>query len=295
MTSIRIEKKRVRNIDFVNNYNIEKLKIYENVTEEYAKDLGFSAVGDVIIPSEKHGTCCYKNVNGYSYPDKSKPKERRIVASIYVSPFGNKNAEEILVDIPRECYPQIAVAPYEIELELLKTDSGKLYVSVILTEKVKTCYLKEAINLMLEIFGGCYIGDDITFSDMKRRRVNWIMLPPGTKPSEHIRDTIIHNNEQVNQYVIDRFEYLEACEIEEIVEGLNSFQGYYAFLMGKYCVLESAIYGNATYILKRENWEELSKKSKGELLEKQNVIARIEHTKNWKRTIKNKMVSLGLK
>lgn len=292
MTNIRIERKSVRNVDFIKSYSMDNLKIYEKVTEAQAKNIGFREVGDVITPSQKYGSNCYKNINGYTYADKTKPKESRVVATFYMHPYGNRNSEEVLVDISRDCYPRVNVEPYGIEIELLMTESEELFVSVILNENIKKYYLKEAMNIMLEIFGGCYIGDTIKFSEIRRRRVNWILLPQGTKPSDHIRNLDIVHNEYKRQFIIDRFEYLEACEVEEIVQGLNSFQGYYAFVMKDYCILESAIYGNATYILRRENWEEMSKKTKGELLEEHNVVARIEHTKNWQKYMKNQISPL---
>lgn len=52
-----------------------------------------------------------------------------------------------------------------------------------------------------------------------------------------------------------------------MVEGVNGFKGYYAYLYDNYCVLESAFYGNATYIIPKDNWEELSQKTKRELFD----------------------------
>ncbi len=42
---------------------------------EKAKSLGIENIGDVIIPPVKCRAYCYKNVYGYSYPDKTKPKK----------------------------------------------------------------------------------------------------------------------------------------------------------------------------------------------------------------------------
>ena len=81
---------------------------------------------------------------------------------------------------------------------------------------------------------------------------------------------------------------------EKIVEGINGFKGYYAFVFSGYCVLESAIYGNATYIIPRENWENLSQKTKKELFAEDKVVAKIDHTEKWQQNIKNIFNKLGI-
>lgn len=54
-----------------------------------------------------------------------------------------------------------------------------------------------------------------------------------------------------------------------------------------HCVLESALYGNATYIIPKENWEVLSQKMKKELLDEKIVIEKVIHSKNWKSNIRS--------
>ena len=80
----------------------------------------------------------------------------------------------------------------------------------------------------------------------------------------------------------------EKYNSEKIVEGINGFKGYYAFIFSKCCVLESAIYGNATYIIPKENWEILSQKTKKELFDENKVIGKIDHTAKWKQNVSDK-------
>ena len=124
--------------------------------------------------------------------------------------------------------------------------------------------MKEAVNILLEIYGVCYIFDgeiQLDYSS-KRQRCNWKMLPPGEMPSRHIKKQLGERGEKIDTYDIFRLEYMEKYNSEKIVEGINGFKGYYAFIFSKCCVLESAIYGNATYIIPKENWEILSQKTK---------------------------------
>ena len=294
MAFIRKNGRYIRNIDFIKDFVLENTVIYEKITVEQAGNIGLEKIGDVIIPPVECGPYCFKNVYGYAYADKTRPKEIRIVATFYMHPYGNTDADEVLVDISRACYPKIEVAPYEIEIVLVKHEE-EIFATVNMNEQVRKKYLKEAISIMLELFGGCNISDEgILKPTIKRSRVDWIMLPPGKKPSEIFEKKFEGHDEHKCLFIYDRLKTLEKYEIEEFVEGINSFQGYVAYLAKEYCILESAIYGNATYILKRENWKEMSKKSKEILLNENNVVAKIEHVKNWKANLKNIMISLGI-
>ena len=180
--------------------------------------------------------------------------------------------------------------PYGMELQLFKSKDGQLYVIVVLTDEIRANYLKEAVNILLEIYGVCYIFDgeiQLDYSS-KRQRCNWEMLPPGEMPSRHIKKQLGERGEKTDTYDIFRLEYMEKYNSEKIVEGINGFKGYYAFIFSKCCVLESAIYGNATYIIPKENWEILSQKTKKELFYENKVIGKIDHTAKWKQNVSDK-------
>lgn len=179
---------------------------------------------------------------------------------------------------------------YGIELQLFKSKDGQLYVIVVLTDEIRANYLKEAVNILLEIYGVCYIFDgeiQLDYSS-KRQKCNWEMLPPGEMPSRHIKKQLGERGEKTDTYDIFRLEYMEKYNSEKIVEGINGFKGYYAFIFSKCCVLESAIYGNATYIIPKENWEILSQKTKKELFDENKVIGKIDHTAKWKQNVSDK-------
>lgn len=114
--------------------------------------------------------------------------------------------------------------------------------------------------MFLEIYGVCYIFDKTIQIDnsARRQRCNWEILPPGEMPSKHIERQLRERGEKADTYNIFRLKYMEKFKSEKVVEGLNGFNGYYAYVFENSCVLESAVYGNATYIIPKENWEILS-------------------------------------
>jgi hypothetical protein len=157
--------------------------------------------------------------------------------------------------------------------------------SLFVTKKVLKC--TASVKAYLSV---CYIFDgeiQLDYSS-KRQRCNWKMLPPGEMPSRHIKKQLGERGEKTDTYDIFRLEYMEKYNSEKIVEGINGFKGYYAFIFSKCCVLESAIYGNATYIIPKENWEILSQKTKKELFDENKVIGKIDHTAKWKQNVSDK-------
>lgn len=291
-----IRGKRIRKLLLPKEFDKNTIQIGVPVKENEDQKVGLKRAGDIVLPSGRFGAQSKRNAYGYSYVDKTKPKERRHVSTNWIRPYGNEKVSPIAVDISRECYPQICVSAYEIELQLYKSESDDKYVIVNLTKEIRERFLKEAINLLLEIYGVCYIFDkDIQIDDsIKRQRCNWEILPAGEMPSKHIEKQLREHGKKADIYDKHRLEYIEKYHFEKAVEGVNGFKGYYAYVSKKYCVLESAIYGNATYIIPENNWEILSQKTKKELFDEGYVIKKIDHTKSWEDTIRTIFASLNI-
>lgn len=297
MNSYYIKGHRIMKLSIPEEMDVNTLQIGVQVSDDEAEKVGLKNVGDVVLPSSDFGPQSKKNAYGYTYADHSKEKERRYISTNWIYPFGNTNASMIPVDIYKECFPKVKVPPYEIELQLIENESNQLFVMVVMTDRVRKKYLKEAVNLLLEIYGVCFFFKDSIKIEMvtKKNRCNWEILPPGEMPSKHVERQLRENGAKTTDtYDIFRLNYLEEYKAEEIVEGVNGFNGYYAFVFEKYCVLESAVYGNATYIIPKENWKILSQKTKRELFAEKKVVARIEHTSKWRQNITRKLKELGI-
>lgn len=106
------------------------------------------------------------------------------------------------------------------------------------------------------------------------------------KPSVHLKNLLKNQDRNTDTFNVARLELLDKYKAEEIAEGMNGFNGYYAYVFKNNCVLESAQYGNATYIIPKENWEILSQKTKQELVDNKVVVEKIIHTENWENTIR---------
>lgn len=294
MASYRIAQKSIRKLTLPKGYEKETIQIGIPAGDEETNVLNLQNVGDMVLPSARFGSACEKNAHGYCYPDKTQPMVRRYVTTIWTQPYGNDYASPVASDIYRKCYPVVEVAPTEIELELFQDQNNIRYIIANLTDEIRENYMVQAVNLFLEIFGECYVySDEFSMATPNnRRRCNWQMLPPGQKPSVHLSNMLRDAGENADSYDVERLRVLDRYDAEQVVEGINGFEGYYAYVFENHCVLESAIYGNATYIIPKDNWEELSQKTKQELLDEDVVIAKLIHNERWKYAIRSKMSEL---
>lgn len=296
MAQCCITGKRIVKFQMPNTYDINKIQLGIPVMNNEAKIVGLTKVGDIVLPSGTFGPQSRKNAYGYSYSDKTKLKERRYVSTNWVHPFGNTNASMVPADIYRECYPKTEVEAYGIELQLYEDESKRQFVIINMTDEIRKKYMKEAINLMLEIYGKCYVYEGVIQIEktIKRKRCNWEILPPGEMPSRHVEKQLKSMNQKTDTYDIARLNYMEMYNATTMVEGINGFKGYYAYLHENYCVLESAFYGNATYIIPKDNWGKLSQKTKRELFDEKKVVEKIDHTKKWKQNVADIFKKLGI-
>lgn len=289
MSQYCINKTRIINLNLPKGYDKTRIQIGVPNTDGKAEKVGLKSVGDSVLPSADFGPNCLKNAYGYSYVDKTQLKRDRYICTVWIQPFGNEYASSIPCDMYRKCYPRVEVSPMNIELFLFENEKAETYIIANLTEEIRENYLKEVVNIFLEIFKECYVfSDEINIDNNAiRRRCNWEILPPGEKPSVHLSRQLSERGENTDTFDINRLKILDRYKVEQIVEGINGFAGYYAYVFTEYCILESAIYGNATYIIPKDNWEKYSQMTKKELFDENIVIDKLIHNEKWNYNITN--------
>ena len=173
-----------------------------------------------------------------------------------------------------------------MELTIAIGKDGQSYVVTppLTVSEGKAAEAVHAINLLLEIFGECDVFDSqlTPLIPAKLKRLNWRILPPGIRPWNKLRDEVaevLAVAREGNRPVIEnRLEILNSFQPVFTAVGNAGFQGYIVFgfpAVGLY-VLESILYGNATYILD-EGWEAISKLTKAEILSENLHKGRIIH------------------
>lgn len=149
--------------------------------------------------------------------------------------------------------------------------------------------------MLLNLFGECSIvaerEEPVTTN---RIQVNWELLPQGKYPWKDIRNKIDEISQKQNktqkQMMLHNCEVINELSPDFIAYGRSGFRGYavFGFVSMNLYVLESVFPNNATYIFEND-WEELSKMTKAQILMGNLQKARIIHSTNWQREFKKIM------
>lgn len=289
--------KRIRAVKaYVRHLNRRKELFVYSLVKNPAKDftrVGFTSrpkMGDTILPAEI-GPISSFNSQGREEPDKSQPKETRVIGQRiwrWTEFHGRSRVEqERTVDITRECYPRIFTPPPGVEMQVLDV-AGKLRLVSSVGKNASDEDLKHAINLYLELFGECHVTDDPSgVPIVTPKRVNWRLLPQGSTPWARAKGAvtarITDRSDDAQRIIIDRQEFVCSLNPDDVYVGQGGFADYlaYVFPSKKLVVLESLTAGNAIYIFDR-NWKAFSHLTKREILANNLHKLRIIHATGWK-------------
>lgn len=294
-----IRKKRIRSVNPYVRLIPNSKNVYVGVVnppEARLKRIGFSDSlkdGETVLP-RPIGRASMYNAEGKNIVHKNQPMETayRTVEWSWTEWHGryNKVEKTDFRDVPYQRYPRTHVPAPSLELTILTDTNGQKVVSTPLISnwRQNEDKLVHAVNLMLDIFGEC------TFFDEKReqiikapiRQLNWKVLPQGKHPfteiREHLKDVLSRVKEGNRSFVDHRLERVNSFEPEFTAVGQGGFSGYVIFGFPKknIYVLESILYGNATYVL-GDDWEKISKLTKAEILSDNLHKERIVHLRRW--------------
>lgn len=270
-----------------------------NPSKDQLQNIGFSAdmeSGESVLPAPVGNVSMY-NAEGKEIVHKDQPMEtaHRTREWSWTEWHGPHPVEQSSwVDVPYQRYPRSYLAPPGVELTLTTDTDGNMVVRtpVIRDWRNDKDTAIHAVNLLLELFGECVFYD----SDMKRlisapvKKLNWRVLPPGERPFRKLKEELEAVLSQVKDgnraFTEHRLETVNEYKPDFAAVGMGGFAGYviFGFKERDIYVLESILYGNATYVL-GEQWEELSKKTKAEILNRNLHKDRLVHHKEWARDL----------
>ena len=257
--------------------------------------IGFSAelaAGETILPKPVGRATSY-NANGRRIKHMDQPMETayRTVEWHWTEWHGREKVHKSdFRDVPYKRRPRSHIPAPSLQLTLFTDTNGQ---RVVMTPLIKDWQknkdqLVHAVNVILDIFG------EATFFDNRKEQIitapvkylNWRVLPKGKHPFPMLRKEMNEALRRVKlgnrSFVDHRLERINSFEPEFTAIGQGGFTGYVIFGFPKkgIYVLESVLYGNATYIL-GEDWERLSQLTKAEILNDQLHKDRFVHLRNW--------------
>ncbi len=268
------------------------------------KHLGMSIQGDRpvfpnrIMPEPTFGTFSLRNAQGQEIVRRDLPMVTKTF-SVETPNWGDwsNGSHEVYWD--RDVYQREFIAPKELEIfiELLTTEPGDSPV-FLFGFRVEEVLDKQAadfevnlfsnLNLLQENTGAAdvFAADADSTAYLKTISVYWEILPPGERSEmlAHILSKFREPSKELREKLLDRYTFLEKLKPVAYISGTSGFQRYFgAQFADNLVVFENLEYGNAIYVM-FDNWEELSKLSRLELLKNRRGAGfeRIVHRTGWK-------------
>jgi hypothetical protein len=258
-------------------------------------------IPSVVVPDPKKGKYSEKNIHGEEIVRKDLPKEIHY-NSIELPNWGDPYNGTHTVHLPYKKFPREFNPPRELEISMVCKDPRPdlpvyviaFQVNEVLDKEEKNFNRKlfEDLNLLQENIGACGVEQaDIKIADYgKTLHLSWEILPPGTldETIERIFKGKTPSTEQKN-VTAERYSFFQTLKPKSLVFGSSGFRRYFgALLEDNLVVFENIEYGNAIYIL-FDNWEELSKRSRLELVSGKygKDFERVVHNNGWKDVVKN--------
>lgn len=267
--------------------------------EDRLRSIGFDRLdeGETVLPRVVGSVTRY-NAEGKEIVHRDQPKETvyRTVEWTRTEFHGQEEHEVTdFVERPYQRYPRTPVPPPGVELTCVHMPDGeRIIVAPALPYSEGSGALLHTVNLFLELFREAHVLSDdlrpVTLPPLKR--LGWQILPSGERLWPQLREELAPLVQQAKEGQRHFLEY----RLQTIAQygpaftavGTAGFAGYivFGFPQRELYILESAYYGNATYVLK-EDWGTLSQLTKAQLVHGDLHELRLVHRSNWAEDIRS--------
>ena len=280
-------------------------KIRQSEFDNYGiRNFNFNIDGDDLtgnlsyIPNQTTGAFSRKNINGYKIVFRDQEKVSKTWYAGERPIFGDWSKGSFSLYITKMVFPSVTIPPRELSInaEILDDEiieetrvlSLKIFVDEVLNRNDYN--FRESLffnlNLLQENFGDSDVYETtLTREDYLRTLiVEWDFFPPGNREADIQR--ILQGRQNATRTYInalnDRYDVLMSLNPQHIISGRSGMRNYFGVQFTDTLVaFENLQYGNAIYIL-FENWRELSRLSRTELLERPgNQFYRVKHKFGW--------------
>lgn len=274
--------------------------LYQHLEMSYGTDAPIFP--DRLMPHPMNGKFSMWNAQGREIIRRDLPMITKTF-SVEAPNFGDWSYGSHDVSWDREVYQRDFVPPSETELSiaLLRTEPGddpkfvfRFRVEQILS-KASPDFADElfsTVNLLQENVGAADVfrSEAEAAEYLKTISVRWEILPPGerTETLNRVLSKFRNPSDDLKQKLLARYALLEKLKPVAYISGTSGFQRYFgAQFKDDLVVFENLEYGNAIYVM-FENWEELSKLSRMDLLRnRHNGFERIVHRSGWEQVLRD--------
>lgn len=250
------------------------------------------------VPDASAGRYSRANIYGYE----KKRRDLPMVPTTFEveSPnWGDSSNGTHIVSWTRDVYQVDFYPPKQVELSVAILQSGgqeylvKFAIDQVLNRRTNN-FERELfynLNLLQENIGAADVFPSAaSLAEYAATvRVDWQLLPPGTV--DEVVERILRGQRNVSpeQEAImrGRIQVMAGLQPLAYITGTDGFLRYFGAKLGEdLVVFENIRYGNALYVM-HEDWQELSKRSRIDLLNgPRDAFERVEHRDGWKAELK---------
>lgn len=251
--------------------------------------------GLTIFPTPFNGIMSVRNAVGEFVPQKDKPKEIAYRSQSWEIEDWGGYSHSGTSYVPYKRYPRLFIEPKELKYTVIKNSEDDLI--FILNQKFTNNQnefdnILFGANLTLEIFNELETfiidSDNSIINTSSIETVNWEILPKGEQIWESFNTQTREKLSPSEQILVkDRFDYINSFNPSIIRQGIGGYTGYLVFEFAdkNLFIFDSIIYGEAMYVFK-DDWINVSKLTKSEIIQNKLAEERIVHNKHWKTKLK---------
>lgn len=262
------------------------------LTDHFAHTLGFDEIpreGDSILPISV-GAATYFNAHGKEIIRRDLPMENRsrMISTSWKDWHGQTHYGVQTRDY--EAYPRDLIPPPGEFLTAMRMNNQIVAASRIIQRNEPESDIVNLLNIFLECFDNFEIVQPDLTEPTEIRKFNWRILPQGQYPFDRAREALsdyLQNlSEDDRATATKRIQAITRHIPDFIAVGVGGFNDYvvFGFTGRQRYVLESPNSGNATYVFRNE-WENVSRLSKREILQGNLQEARLVHNNRWHRSV----------
>lgn len=248
---------------------------------------------DYYVPRIK-GKYTKENINGKEIVRKDLPKET-FYNYVEAPNWGDPSNGTHTVALPYKRYPRYLLPPknwYFRTRIVSEISSDKYLIAIEITTDFISTEIEDiffGINMLQESFGNINVkSKEEDYPVIDAETVEWQIFPPEERDS--ILEKVLRgrNLPEIRRLLQDRLDFLYSLEPQSLVYGSMGIQSYIgAKFREDLVIFENPEYGNAIYFL-YEDWRELSRLSRTQLLTKEpDEFTRITHKRGWENQVKS--------
>lgn len=243
--------------------------------------------GENILP-RAIGSVSRYNANGRYIIHRELPKINKYRS--FEAPGWHDTWHEVTVTY--KAYPRTFEAGPEVRLTIVEKNGERFVASPQLTKTAENDSLnKHVINLFIDLFGDFQLKNELwqsALANVPIRKLDWTLLPLGEYPWSRIESEglLPKHKDGKGRQIRHTDDIIRQFKPESCAIGNGGFKGYVAFCFPQkgITLLENFFHGNATYVFDQD-WENLSKLSKANIIQGKLALKRIEHRKGWEQEI----------